>query len=288
MKWTIMWALLASPAAAATYTYTPVSVPNAAGTNPLGINDKGQVAGYWYDGGATAHGFVYDMNTQKYTVLDAPRSVGGTFVTGIDNNGIVYGYCQSRNAPGGFIQFTYSNGTYHYFRVVSAQVGQYSQGASLQHRHVAGFILSGASPSAFLHTRTHDMVFQYQGYGTAALDVNSAGVAVGYYQPAGQDAFTYDAGTLTSYQHPGAAVTAFSGVNDRGVIVGSQSATDDRYSVHHGFLFQNGAFTDLPDAPSGAAGTFPTRINNAGVIVGYARRSHTDPVNDVGFVLTVH
>jgi probable HAF family extracellular repeat protein len=104
--------------------------------------------------------------------------------------------------------------------------------------------------------------------------------------------FVYDHGTFTTLDFPGAseASALFGGtfpyvaVNNSGAIVGNYL---DASGVSHGFLYQNGTFTKIPDAPgagtspSGSctsgvlAGTTPTGISASGVIV-------IDSCNDAG------
>ena len=57
------------------------------GTNPIGINDKGQIVGVYTDSSGP-HGFIYDNGT--YTTIDDP-SGGGTALLGINNAGEIVG-----------------------------------------------------------------------------------------------------------------------------------------------------------------------------------------------------
>src|SRR5262249_56706648 len=59
------------------------------GTFARGINDAGQVVGY-YNGSDGVHGFLESGGT--YTTLDDPLGARGTYATGINNFGQIVGY----------------------------------------------------------------------------------------------------------------------------------------------------------------------------------------------------
>jgi probable HAF family extracellular repeat protein len=82
----------------------------ANGTVALGINNKGQVVGYYFDVNGDQHGFLYaDGN---YTTIDHPQGAGHTAATDINNSGEIVGYYGDNlhnNAQHGFV---YDSGTY--------------------------------------------------------------------------------------------------------------------------------------------------------------------------------
>ena len=68
-----------------TYTFSTLDDPmvptdgprgQGIGTVAQGINDRGQIVGYYYDSGGNQHGFLYNGGT--YTTLDVPLATGGT------------------------------------------------------------------------------------------------------------------------------------------------------------------------------------------------------------------
>lgn len=83
-------------------TYITLDNPNALsnstygnyGTYATGINDSGQVSGY-FDNNTGHNNFVYNLITKTYTALDNPNTLfgasNGTQVTGINNIGQVSG-----------------------------------------------------------------------------------------------------------------------------------------------------------------------------------------------------
>ncbi|MCR4287624.1 MAG: PEP-CTERM sorting domain-containing protein, partial [Deltaproteobacteria bacterium] len=68
-------------------------------TVALGINDTGNVAGYYGDGTGT-HGFTYDGST--YSTLNVPGA-SGTHAFGINDTGSVAGYYSDGTGSHGFI-----------------------------------------------------------------------------------------------------------------------------------------------------------------------------------------
>jgi hypothetical protein len=70
--------------------------------------------------------------------------------------------------------------------------------------------------------------------------------------------------TFTQFDFPGASITAVSGINDRGQIVG---AYIDAGGAQHGFLLDHGVFTTI-DFPGRAATNVARGINDRGQIVG--------------------
>ena len=62
--------------------------PGSAGSPAWGINDAGEVVGYYSDDGATYHGYTYSGGT--FTNLDYPGAVD-TYLYGINNSGQIVG-----------------------------------------------------------------------------------------------------------------------------------------------------------------------------------------------------
>jgi hypothetical protein len=102
--------------------------------------------------------------------------------------------------------------------------------------------------------------------GTASPAVNNAGEIVGLWSDSAGNTHNYTliAGTFKSFDVPGASqAELFYGINGEGDITGSFA---DASGNVHGFLRKDNTFTTL-DFP-GAVATFPTGINDSGVIVG--------------------
>jgi probable HAF family extracellular repeat protein len=89
-------------------SYTTISVPSSAiGTWATGINDLGQVVGYYKDSVNAYRGFIYSGGT--YVTIDDPQAQieygTGTLVTGINDEGQIvgYGWSLGNQDPHGFI-----------------------------------------------------------------------------------------------------------------------------------------------------------------------------------------
>ena len=78
------------------------------GTAAMGINNKGNIVGYYFDNSDRAKGFIFSNG--NYTTIDDPLGVGGTFALGINNKDEVVGfYYDSLHRQNGFL---FSNGNY--------------------------------------------------------------------------------------------------------------------------------------------------------------------------------
>ncbi len=80
--------------------------------------------------------------------------------------------------------------------------------------------------------------------------------------------FLISGGVVTTISVPfsGANLTSANGINNAGLVVGAWST--DGGDTSHGFTWNNGVFTQLPDYP-GAIQTWPYSINNHGDMAGY-------------------
>jgi len=87
--------ICASALADVQYVFTPVNDPNGVSTTPRGINNTGEIVGYFFDANGM-HGFLDSGGT--FTTVDDPSAVAryagsiGTEVTGINDNGQMVGY----------------------------------------------------------------------------------------------------------------------------------------------------------------------------------------------------
>src|SRR5262249_18292521 len=82
--------------ARAQYAYTPIFVPGAFNTIASGVNDSGQIAGF-YVANSVAHGFL--LSGAGLTTVDVPGFFN-TLAYGINNAGQIVGYCDNANVSG--------------------------------------------------------------------------------------------------------------------------------------------------------------------------------------------
>jgi hypothetical protein len=223
------------PPGSATYSYTFIDVPGAAGTYAGGLNlGAKQGARTTIVGGQIgfldAPGFTLQPKAKAdgisiltYKPLEPTQPV----LTGIGIN------------DDGDIAGTYQD-----------NVGQ----------GVHGFLLAKGKFSSL------NVPFGDQYY-TEAVGVNNSGLVIGVYSQLADNSpifgFTYDNGNYAQLSYPSATQTQPSGVNNSGDVTGNYA---DGSGIYHGFLLKGGTFMSF-DVPNSTA-TFPTAVNDSDVIVG--------------------
>jgi uncharacterized membrane protein len=258
--------------------YTALNVPGTSWTKATGINDQGQVVGFYgvcagstlnscmsSSGGGTLQGsFIYSGGT--YTIF--PTS-GATFF-GINNSGVVVGQLQ-----GGFI---WNNGTYTILNDPLA-----TDGTAVRGINDAGQVVGNYGDNSGQHA------YIYNGSSFSTLDIpagaqpwgiNNRGEVSGlYYSPSVGvppfiHGFLYSNGTFIILDDPAAGrATVATGINDHSQVVGYY----DDYP-HHGFIYSNGTYVTLDDPLAGPNGTAAMGINNRGDVVGFYDNGCASPL----------
>ncbi|HLJ91981.1 MAG TPA: PEP-CTERM sorting domain-containing protein [Gemmataceae bacterium] len=217
----------------ANYVYTPIEVPGVFNTIATGINNAGQVVGYYVVNGA-AHGFL--LNRGVFTTVDVP----GFFSTeayGINDIGQIVGYCSNpgpRQTDQGFL---FSGGS---FTTVNRPGASFTHFGGINN---LGQIVGDSANGGFLMSGGTFTSLPFPGSG-----INNLGQIVG-------GNYLLSGGNLTQI-NGGAA-----GINDFSQIVGGEVST--------GFLLTGGQYVTL--SVPGSIQTVATGINNAGEIVGSYR-----------------
>jgi hypothetical protein len=95
----LVLSLSTAGSASAGYVFTTFDAPGAAqGTFALGLNQSGEVVGYFRDGANVNHGFLRDT-AGGFTVIDFPGA-GATSASGITSSGQIFGsYSAFNGAP---------------------------------------------------------------------------------------------------------------------------------------------------------------------------------------------
>jgi TolB-like protein/DNA-binding SARP family transcriptional activator len=263
------------------YGFVTIDVPGATNTEVTGINNVGQVVGFYSTPTDWDRGFSYDGNT--YTTLNYPGTVvnrdrywGGTAAQSLNDSGVIVGG-HGRTYLGVPYGFTYSGGG---FRAMPSQPcalaseargvnngGQIVGISELSRSSCFPHPTSMANPSVgYLYSGgTFTALAPPGSMGSSAHGVNNHGIVVGSYADAAgtRHGFQYVAGHYTTIDVPGSTSTSAMGVNNVRQIVGSYTLPD---GTQHGFLLSEGTFTTI-DVP-GATATAAAGINNAGWIVG--------------------
>jgi probable HAF family extracellular repeat protein/VCBS repeat-containing protein len=256
----------------AIYTYTTLDdrlFTNFTVAN--GINDTGQIVGYYQDSSFHLHGFLYSGGA--YTTVDDPLGTNVTLANGINDTGQIVGYYADSSAvTHGFL---YNGGKY---TTIDDPLGTEGNGANginatgqivgtYGHSGVAhGFLYSGGSSGTY--TTLNDPLGTN---GTSANGINDKGQIVGNYQDSSgsEHGFLYSGGsngTYTTLDDPlGTQGTVANGINATGQIAGYYF--DSSFHLH-GFLYSGGTYTTIDDSLAGPPGTQAYGINVKGQIVG--------------------
>ena len=234
------------------------------GTYASGINDAGDIVGYFTTTDLEIHGFIDTGGT--FTTIGVP---GGalTQAFGINNSGTVAGtYTDSTFEHG----FTDIGGTFTTINHPSATLGTFVLGIN-----DAGVLVGEYGDSTGTHsfvdnggtfTPIVDPAATAAGDDTLAAGINNAGVVVGGYfdlsNAASALGFVDIAGTFTPIDDPlGIYGTLATGINDAGAIVGLYTDATGQ----HGFIAMPGSPTDVPE-PNSLALLATTALAGLGMI----------------------
>ncbi len=196
-----------------TYKFVTVNVPGSSTfTRVLGVDDLGQVVGYYGSGTPSdpSHGFSSLVPYAKFRTLNFPLAVN-TVATSIDGTRIVAGYFED-NSPG---------------------------------HHTFGFIRNRAIWTYYKDFKTPKGPNSVN----ELLGINDSGIAVGFYKDSYGNDIPYEvAGGHYEALHPPGAVSAMAtGINKPGDITGTETLASGETE---GWLLRNGTYTQLSYANS--------------------------------------
>jgi probable HAF family extracellular repeat protein len=234
--------------------YSAISDPLGIHTEALGINNSGQIVGFYQSSDLVPHGFVYSNGT--YTTLDVPvPGTRFTEATGINDAGQIVGVYVVGNASFGFL---YTNGSY---TTIQPAYGINNAGQIVGTYNNSGFVYSNGTYTT-LNVPGSDA--------TSATGINDSGQIVGTSIVAGpkNHGFLYDGGTFTTFSNPSAPDDTLAlGINNLDQIVGLYGS--------NGFLLSDGTYTTI--AFPGSTNSIAFGINDAGQIVGASLLGGTAP-----------
>lgn len=262
----------------------------------LGINNSGQVAGYFGDGSSIPEkGFtaVSPYAQANFTNENFPGSFS-TEVTGINSlsSATTVGFYTTTSGGAG-IGFVDQGGTFTSVSDPLATGGTFVLGVN-NSKVIAGYYVNASGNDQGFTYNAVALTFagvnlpsSFHAVQTVVTGINNGGLIVGYYtdNTGATHGFIDDAGAFTGYDDPSGTQTEFLGVNNLGQVVGSYV---DASGETHGLLFDPGTDTfqtiDDPLASASAAfgidGTTVNGINDSGQLVGF----YSDGTNVSGFV----
>jgi len=276
--------LMSFAACAQSVTFTTIDNPGDPTFNQLlGINDGGDIVGYFGDGqaGHPNTGYEIDPPYTSFKPFMQPGSVQ-TQPTGINNSHAITGFWSDTDNGSGDNFFALVraafNGHPYFLSAINPQTNaapSISQVLAINDDGVAvGFYddANGASHaySYDVATATYAVIGISGASSSAAAGINDSGVVCGYFTNASTGhvvGFVKTASALIRVSEALSTTTKLLGINNAGIAVGFYL---DANQVPHG-LHYNVATGQryVVNDPSGPLGTVLNGINNKGQIVGY-------------------
>jgi len=262
----------------------------------LGINNEGQIAGYFGSGnaGQPNKGYVLrppfaqgDFGSENF-----PGSAQ-TQVTGLNDFGVTVGFFSTQNgatpADDNNVGFWRANGRYHQvsFPTMNNSSPAVNQLLGINDTGTAVGFYNDKAGNAHgyaynIATRRFKLVTVPGATSVTAAAINDDGTVAGFYTNAKGtvDGFIkFHSNRVITLAVPGASMTQAFGLNDNGEVVGAYTTGSGNSAVSHGFTWMNGTFetVNYPKASS----TTINGVNDEGDIVGF----YTDAKgNTDGFV----
>ena len=249
---------------AGNFHFQNIDVPGSTSTSVGGINNLGQVAGFFHDSSGAVHGYVQDGADIR--VFDFPNA-HKTFGEVINNAGMVAGaYSDGVQFHG----FTLKEGV---FTAIDFPGAIFTDIVDLNDR--GDLVGVWEDPSFGLHgfrldkngfTSIDDPAQTWPTPSTQSLGINDGETINGLFLDVNDNfhGYTLKHGIFQTIDVPGAVGTAPEGLNESDDMVGLFIGQD---GVQHGFLKRGDVFTSL-DFPGAVGTTFPFQVNDPGTIVG--------------------
>lgn len=279
--------VLAAPAAKAA-EFTFYDIPTGIATVATGVNDSGQVVGYYQQPGSPPPAYTgFTSTIATPGIYNSVNAAGytSTQLFGINNSGVAVA---TLSTPGfGSVAATYNgsfSGAIFPPESVGVTTNAFGQGINTAGT-VVGYYVDAGSGTTFGYTyagSTYTNPIAKLGQPTFLMGMNGAGTAAGYYSDGGGNTHgvTYNGSFSADIDAPGATGGTFAtGLSDGGELVGYFI---DGSGVH-GFVYVDGVFTTI-DVPGALGITQILGINNRHQVAGYYVN---DEGKQVGFVAYV-
>jgi uncharacterized membrane protein len=246
------------------FDFKTIQVPGATRTVASGIDDAGQIVGYYNDSAGTAHGFV--LRDDKFATIDFPGAAF-TEARGIGTRGEIVGTYRMASEPalnfhgflrthdGRFVPIDYSQHT----STIAQRILPDGTILGCRHDNDFGASMKGVVIRAKGNTETNAFASMHNG---ATPDLRRIAGLYNYAPGERSAAYVIDDGDFKPLVVPGSIGTSAWDVNPAGHVVGSYR---DSMGVH-GFILTADGFVTL-NVPK-AAMTRAFGINAIGAVVG--------------------
>jgi len=250
----------------------------------LGINNSGEIAGY-FGSGAQFHpnkGYVIPPFSSTFVNENFPGSVQ-TQVTGLNNRGVTVGFWSSMNNANlvndnhGFVDVG------GHFRTADFPTGS---PASPPVDQLLGVNDSDVAVGFYTDANGNNHGYEYSissgryssvtdpnlpGTSLTAAAINDEGQVAGFYTNAAgnTDGFLKAHGQFIDLAVPGATSTMALGVNDRDEVVGVYAVGSGSSAAMHGFTWTPQHGFQTVDDPHGAGTTTVNGVNDHGQLFGF-------------------
>ena len=239
------------------YTFTNIDFPGATGTSALGINDAGQIVGYYEASDGTSHGFLLSGGT--FTTIDDP-GLPGVLPIGINNSGTIVGSCVGTCSSNQGYTLKYGK-----FTTITYPGATKTLISGINNKDVIIGYYVNSSDEAFnflYHDSTFSSVPPLPDGGFASF-INDIDQIDGSYNAGGF--LLKPSGSVTMFSYPPSTVVGgVFGMNNLGQIVGLYELVNS--GPEYGFMWSQGTLTAI--TPPNSISTEPMAINNSGAIVG--------------------
>jgi hypothetical protein len=226
-------------------SFIKLKVPNSVSTAIMGVNDLGDLVGFYTKADGTKHGFIwYHQNVVK--TIDYPGTSFITVPMGINKAGTVVGGLWSESETGTFAQggWVWVNGKFsnmNPFTPGAAAPSNWSVNGIANSGVITGQLFQADNNQAWFKAGTDEDFYMFNGVDTFGTGVNSGDDVVGYGQQGwfakhiesneGTNDSTEATPRFIVVQFPNAGATVPFALNNLRAVVGTYADTS-----MHGFL----------------------------------------------------
>jgi hypothetical protein len=249
----------------------------------LGINDEGQIAGY-FGSGAAGHpnkGYLVRDGARTFVNENFPGSAQ-TQVTGINDVGATVGFFSRANnanqvndntgfalrggsfQPASFPTKDNANPPVNQLLGINDDgiaAGFHTDSAGNNHGYTVNTRRGSFTPVTIAGSSSLTAAAINDRQQIAGFDTTPAGTTVGFVRDPN--------GKITSLAFPGATMTQALGLNNRGEVVGAYQVGSGSSAATHGFTWTAKTGFKTVDDPNGIGNTTVNGVNDAGVLVGF-------------------